>query len=38
MGNLSSTLAAINSILWNETWIFIIAGTGVLFTLWSGFS
>ena len=38
MGSLSSTLAAINSVLWNETWILIIAGTGVLFTLWSGFS
>jgi AGCS family alanine or glycine:cation symporter len=38
MGDLSQTLAAINAILWNETWIFIIAGTGVLFTLWSGFS
>lgn len=38
MGNLSSILATINSILWNEAWLFIIAGTGVLFTLWSGFS
>lgn len=35
---LSEVLAAINAVLWNETWIFIIAGTGVLFTLWSGFS
>ena len=38
MGDLSQTLAAINAVLWNETWIFIIAGTGVLFTVWSGFS
>lgn len=38
MGDLSQTLATINAILWNETWIFIIAGTGVLFTIWSGFS
>jgi AGCS family alanine or glycine:cation symporter len=37
MNDLSSVLATINAVLWNETWIFIIAGTGVLFTLWSGF-
>ncbi|MEM7500766.1 MAG: amino acid carrier protein [Pseudomonadota bacterium] len=38
MGDLSQVLATINAVLWNETWIFIIAGTGVLFTIWSGFS
>ena len=38
MGELSQTLATINAILWNETWIYIIAATGVLFTIWSGFS
>jgi AGCS family alanine or glycine:cation symporter len=37
MGDLSQTLATINAVLWNETWIFIIAGTGVMFTIWSGF-
>ena len=37
MGDLSQTLASINAVLWNDTWIFIIAGTGVLFTIWSGF-
>jgi len=37
MGNLSQTLANINAVLWNETWILIIAATGVLFTVWSGF-
>jgi len=37
MGDLGQILAAINAVLWNETWIFIIAGTGVLFTFWSGF-
>ncbi|MBJ88925.1 MAG: hypothetical protein CMO98_03610 [Woeseia sp.] len=37
MGNFSETLAAINVILWNDTWILIIAGTGVVFTIWSGF-
>ena len=36
--DLSATLATINAVLWNETWILIIAGTGVLFTIWSGFS
>ena len=38
MGDLSSILATINAVLWNETWILIIAATGVLFTFWSGFS
>ena len=37
MGDLSQTLASINAVLWNDTWILIIAGTGVLFTVWSGF-
>lgn len=37
MGDLSQILATINAVLWNETWILIIAGTGVLFTIWSGF-
>jgi len=37
MGDLSQILATINAILWNETWILIIAGTGVVFTFWSGF-
>ena len=37
MPDLSQLLAGINAVLWNETWIFIIAGTGVLFTVWSGF-
>jgi AGCS family alanine or glycine:cation symporter len=36
--DLSQALATINAVLWNETWILIIAGTGVLFTVWSGFS
>jgi len=37
MTDLSQLLASINAVLWNETWIFVIAGTGVLFTFWSGF-
>jgi len=36
--DLSSILAAINAVLWNETWLFVVVGTGVLFTVWSGFS
>lgn len=38
MADIRQILAGINAVLWNETWIFIIAGTGVLFTIWSGFS
>ncbi len=38
MADIRQILANINAVLWNETWIFIIAGTGVLFTVWSGFS
>jgi len=38
MGDVRQIIADINAVLWNETWIFVIAGTGVLFTLWSGFS
>lgn len=36
--DLSSTLAAINSVLWNEIWLLVVVGTGILFTVWSGFS
>ena len=38
MENLSELLAAINAILWNGTWLYIIVGTGILFTVWSGVS
>ncbi|MEX0976909.1 MAG: amino acid carrier protein [Woeseia sp.] len=38
MANLSDILASINTVLWNETWLYCIVGTGVLFTIWSGFS
>ena len=38
MGDLSAHLATINAVLWNETWLFVIVGTGLLFTIWSGFS
>jgi AGCS family alanine or glycine:cation symporter len=35
---LSEILATINAVLWNETWLFVIVGTGILFTVWSGVS
>ncbi|MDC0178540.1 amino acid carrier protein [Woeseiaceae bacterium] len=38
MENLSELLMAINAILWNGTWLYIIVGTGILFTVWSGVS
>ncbi|MGI9272423.1 MAG: alanine/glycine:cation symporter family protein [Woeseiaceae bacterium] len=38
MGEFSATLSFINSILWHDYVLYGIVGTGVLFTLWSGFS
>ena len=38
MSDASAILATVNAVLWNEPWLFAIVGTGVLFTLWSGFS
>jgi len=38
MGEFSALLATINGILWHEYVLYAIVGTGVLFTLWSGFS
>jgi AGCS family alanine or glycine:cation symporter len=38
VGDLSATLAAINGILWHDYVLYGIVGTGVLFTIWSGFS
>jgi AGCS family alanine or glycine:cation symporter len=35
---LSEILATINAVLWNEAWLYVIVGTGILFTVWSGFS
>lgn len=37
MADFSALLATLNSILWHEYVLFAIAGTGVLFTIWSGF-
>ncbi len=38
MEGLSSFLAAANSFLWAEPVLYALLGTGVLFTLWSGFA
>ena len=38
MGDVSAVLAFINSILWHETVLYAIVGTGIVFTIWSGFS
>lgn len=38
MGDFSDVLAAINAVLWNDTWLYCIVGTGIVFTVWSGFA
>ena len=38
MGDFSAVLATLNSYLWHEYVLFAIVGTGILFTIWSGFS
>lgn len=38
MGELSGVLAAINAVLWNDYWLYCIVGTGLVFTIWSGFA
>ena len=38
MGEFSALLADLNAILWHEYVLYAIVGTGVLFTIWSGFS
>ena len=38
MGDASAVLAFINSILWHEYVLYAIVGTGIVFTIWSGFS
>ena len=37
MGEFSALLATLNGILWHEYVLYAIVGTGVLFTVWSGF-
>jgi AGCS family alanine or glycine:cation symporter len=38
MAEFSALLATLNSVLWHEYVLYAIVGTGVVFTLWSGFS
>ena len=38
MGDFSAVLAMLNAILWHEYVLYAIVGTGILFTIWSGFS
>ena len=38
MAEFSNFLATLNGILWHESVLYLVLGTGVLFTLWSGFS
>ena len=38
MGGFSEAIALINAVLWHEYVLYVIVGTGVLFTIWSGFS
>ena len=38
MSDFSAFLALLNSYLWHEYVLFAIVGTGILFTIWSGFS
>ncbi len=38
MADFSALLATLNGILWHEYVLYSIVGTGVLFTIWSGFS
>lgn len=37
MSEFSSTLATLNSILWNDYVLLLLLGTGIVFTVWSGF-
>ncbi len=38
MGDFSNLLATLNHYIWHEYVLYAIVGTGVLFTIWSGFS
>ncbi len=38
MGDFSALLATLNRYIWHEYVLYAIVGTGVLFTIWSGFS
>ena len=38
MNDLHEFLSTINGIIWHDSVLFVLLGTGVLFTVWSGFS
>ncbi len=38
MENLNSIMSAINAVLWHDSVLVLVLATGVLFTVWSGFS
>ncbi|MEE9136319.1 MAG: alanine:cation symporter family protein, partial [Gammaproteobacteria bacterium] len=38
MDGLNSFLSTINAIVWHDSVLFVLLGTGVVFTVWSGFS
>ena len=38
MGDFSAFLASLNAVLWHEYVLYAIVGTGIVFTIWSGFS
>jgi alanine or glycine:cation symporter, AGCS family len=38
MQQFNDWMSAVNAVLWHDAVLFIILGTGVLFTVWSGFS
>ena len=38
MAEVSAFLATLNGILWHESVMLAVVGTGLLFTIWSGFS
>lgn len=35
--DLNAVLSAINAVLWHDAVLFVLLGTGILFTVWSGF-
>jgi AGCS family alanine or glycine:cation symporter len=38
MDNINSIMASVNAILWHDVALWLLLGTGVVFTFWSGFS
>ena len=38
MENINNIMAALNAILWHDVALWLLLGTGVVFTFWSGFS